>query len=306
MPDIGPALTFSNKIGAVEDQYTAEVRRVHKDARRELLDIVTFYGIKSPMLKSQIKRVVDQMGVELQNVGRDQQRKVITYTKKYGQIEFDKMRAYIKTVPQFGMVHNRTEPERRKKLAVLEETPVWLGAYYAALIGELNRLQNSDEEEAAAVNRLLSTKITDGRASTWRKAKNNGELQSGLDLWSVAAGLMGMYFVTGQETSGTPWSRQVIAAIDENTTDCCLRAHGQIQPVGKPFQLFGTPRFADRMMHTPFHWRCRTSIALYHEAMEGIGVTTPQMREAARAEINARAKTGFRVEIHPADSTSGR
>lgn len=50
------------------------------------------------------------------------------------------------------------------------------------------------------------------------------------------------------------YRRQAIAGLDERTTDCCLRVHGQIVGMREPFTLTGTPRFADRVMRPPFHW----------------------------------------------------
>jgi hypothetical protein len=50
------------------------------------------------------------------------------------------------------------------------------------------------------------------------------------------------------------WDHQVVAGIDERTTDCCLQAHGQIQPLDKPFHLTGEPRWADYLDNPPFHW----------------------------------------------------
>lgn len=100
-------------------------------------------------------------------------------------------------------------------------------------------------------------------------------------------------------------SKQAVAAIDENTTDCCLRVHGQVQPVSKPYVLTGTPRFADKMMYPGFHWNCRTSSVAYHRDFErGARVTTADMTGAAAAELKARREG--REEIHPAHATSRR
>lgn len=99
------------------------------------------------------------------------------------------------------------------------------------------------------------------------------------------------------------FQRQAVAAIDERTTDCCLQVHGQIVGLRSDFKLTGTPRFADRMRDPPFHWYCRTSVALYLQSYdEGL---TDRMRSAARAELTARAD-GSRVEIHPSHATSRR
>ena len=62
---------------------------------------------------------------------------------------------------------------------------------------------------------------------------------------------------------GSHYQKVAVAALDNRTTDCCLRLHGQVQPFEKPFHLEGTPRFADELDWSPFHYYCRTSIALY-------------------------------------------
>jgi hypothetical protein len=100
------------------------------------------------------------------------------------------------------------------------------------------------------------------------------------------------------------YKRQAIAAIDERTTDCCLRVNGQVVGVDELFRLAGTPRYADKMADPPFHDYCRTSVALVHEDDIDDRMTS-DMRKAAIAEIKAR-EDGSRVEINPADSKSGR
>lgn len=101
------------------------------------------------------------------------------------------------------------------------------------------------------------------------------------------------------------WYHQAIAAIDERTTDCCLRVNGQEQPLNRPFHLTGTPRYADYVDNPPFHWNCRAASAIVHRA--DIGDTlTQQMRAAGKRELDARARTGVRVEIHPSHARSRR
>jgi hypothetical protein len=106
-------------------------------------------------------------------------------------------------------------------------------------------------------------------------------------------------------TSGQVWWHQAIAALDERTTDCCLRVHGQAQPLDRPFHLVGTPRYADYLEHPPFHWYCRTSEALVRPQDVNDPLTV-EMVDAARAELAARAATGRRVEIHPSHARSRR
>lgn len=101
------------------------------------------------------------------------------------------------------------------------------------------------------------------------------------------------------------WFHQAVAAIDERTTDCCLRVHGQVQPLDEDFELTGTPRYADHLPHPPFHWYCRSAEALVRPEDVGDDLTQ-EMVDAARAELRAREATGRRVEIHPADARSRR
>lgn len=100
------------------------------------------------------------------------------------------------------------------------------------------------------------------------------------------------------------YKRQAIAAIDERTTDCCLRVNGQVVGVDELFRLAGTPRYADKMADPPFHDYCRTSVALVHEDDIDDRMTS-DMKKAAIAEIKAR-EDGSRATINPADSKSGR
>lgn len=87
------------------------------------------------------------------------------------------------------------------------------------------------------------------------------------------------------------FQRQAIATISKRTTQCCLMVHGQIVDMQQPFTLSGTPRYADQLMHPPFHRYCRTVEALV-PAQGGDDALTQQMRGAARSELRARARGG--------------
>lgn len=89
--------------------------------------------------------------------------------------------------------------------------------------------------------------------------------------------------------------KQAVAAIDERTTDCCLRVHAQIVPMEEQFRLTGTPRYADRLAWPPFHWFCRTSVVLVTPD-EKDDELTRKMREAADAELEFRAQVAERIQ----------
>ena len=101
------------------------------------------------------------------------------------------------------------------------------------------------------------------------------------------------------------WGRQAVAVIDERTTDCCLRVHGQWQAMGDDFTLAGTPRYADTQPRPPFHKWCRTATALVQRKYAADDLTQ-QMRDAARAELNARTQRPRRKVITPANAFSRR
>lgn len=82
--------------------------------------------------------------------------------------------------------------------------------------------------------------------------------------------------------------KQLVAAINGDTTQTCLRAHGQIQPVDEPYVLTGQPRFARKMMTPGFHWNCRSASVMYHPAFEDGAMNTATMRREARREMGQR------------------
>lgn len=124
--------------------------------------------------------------------------------------------------------------------------------------------------------------------------------------WAVrAASTTWDWIATNWGGTRQTFYKQAIAAIDERTTDCCLEVHGQVQPMDEPFKLTGTPRYADELDEPPFHWNCRTAMALVTPD-DADDQLSQEMRDAARAESNVRETTGRRDEIHPADARSRR
>ena len=117
------------------------------------------------------------------------------------------------------------------------------------------------------------------------------------ELLETALGSRG-HEVTSHVETESAWEdfkRQAIAAIDERTTDTCLRVHGQVVGMTDPFKLTGTPRYADEVPAPPFHDYCRTAVVLVRN--EDVNDrTTNLMRDAARAEINARASAQSRID----------
>ncbi len=143
----------------------------------------------------------------------------------------------------------------------------------------------------------------EGRQGVVRPAETATQLAAGLATLAALA----WWWIIQEQTrrSGLVFWHQAVAALDERTTDCCLRVHGQARPLDKPFHLVGVPRYADDLEHPPFHWYCRTSEALVRPEDVSAPLTI-EMIAAARAELAARAATGGRVEIHPSHARSRR
>lgn len=95
------------------------------------------------------------------------------------------------------------------------------------------------------------------------------------------------------------FDKQVVAALDNRTTDCCLKAHGQVQKLAGKFELNGSPRFADRMDWTPFHWWCRSAIALHLPGFDD-GLTA-RMVASAQTILVERAR-GIFIDRDPANA----
>ena len=97
------------------------------------------------------------------------------------------------------------------------------------------------------------------------------------------------------------YEKIAVAALDTKTTECCLKVHGQSQPLKKPFHLTGEPRFADFIKFPPFHWFCRTASALYIPEFDFANVKAT-LQSAAGVVLAERA-LGLQVPRSPA---SGR
>lgn len=143
------------------------------------------------------------------------------------------------------------------------------------------------EEFPKLVGRLMRT-ASDGEGPALFRNGQVGAERAARRLVIHAENAAKQEFI-GQAKAEIPALRkQAVAAIAANTTDCCLRVHGQIVDVDQPFTLTGTPRFADEMMHSPFHWNCRTAVVAWHPRFESGGLTTANMRSSAQAELRKR------------------
>lgn len=306
MPDPRLADRFAAQVERREAGYARAALQLLQAARLRLVETLLRSGLSTEFSLA-IRRELDELRRQVSRLAGEQAGPVEDLVLAFARRQFDLVARLLGQSLDFSQAAQSTAAERQAILAGLDgNARGWIDVLEVRLLAELSRLRSGEETVEAAAARLLAEDVADGRVSVWRHGRNALVQESGRDLWAAGAALAGSLYRAGQSQAGQQWNKQAIAAIDENTTDCCLRVHGQIQPLGQTFSLTGTPRYADRMQHPPFHGHCRTVEALYLEVFETVGVPTGAMRDAARAELEARASTGRRVEIHPANATSRR
>lgn len=140
------------------------------------------------------------------------------------------------------------------------------------------------------IRRLFNEQPSDG-VSPWANGRRSAELMTRRTVITAnnAAKQEALAKINERAEPKNRVQKQAVATVQSSTTETCLRVHGQIVDVDKPFKLEGEPRFAREMMAPAFHWRCRTSIAMYHPAFERGGLTTANMEASAKAELARRA-----------------
>lgn len=303
MPDLRSIQDYGDTLYRLEARYQRELKTPLKDTRSALLEAL----LRDPayfdlLARREFDNLARQVSGIAGGLGGPTEAAALELTgAQLAQLE----RVFTQT-PGLGQVSAATAAGRSELLASAgQAASLWVEGLAAQFLLELARLKQAEETVQAMVERLLAEDLAGGRASAWRNGLNAAEVQSQRGLWTLGNSITGLLYRAGESLAGQTYERQAIAALDERTTDCCLRVHGQIVGIKENFHLVGTPRFADEMPAPPFHWFCRTSVALYVRQFEDFGITTAEMRDAARAELAARAD-GSRVEIHPASATSRR
>jgi hypothetical protein len=307
MPDIRPALGYIGKVRRLEANYIKGINEARLGYKRSVLDILIRDGVRL----STVSRVRSEIGIlerAVANVSREQLPKVDELTLWYMNQQLGNLRKIgERGLPTIQELNLATYAERQQVYQnTLSETPAWINDLAHNMDYNLTRLAVSGADVDTAVSRLLALNITDGRASVFRLSGAAAQTQTSAVTWTASVLAASGLFKATQIITRTVYMKQAIAVIDQATTDCCLRVHGQVQPLDKPFILVGTPRFADKLDSPPFHWNCRSATSLYTEKMEEKGIPTSEMVDAAQAELSARERTGKREPIWPAHSTSGR
>lgn len=307
MPDIRPANQYIGRMRKVERQTAAAIFDVYKGFRRNALDILNTEKVRLGTIPV-LRRELDSLRTAVTNIMRGRVSSMDELVIWYASQQMNLLRNAGETnVPSVQDLNIRSQPERQTIYQnILMTEPRWVSDLAQGMETNLTRLAISGASVQTAVDRLLALNIADGRASVFRMGSVAAETQVQDTIWTVGSlSSFGMWKVA-QTITHIAYEKQAIATIDAQTTDCCLRVHGQIQPLEKPFILEGTPRFADKVANPPFHWHCRTAETLHTLRMEEKGIPTTELIDAAQAELRARAETGKRERIWPSSATSRR
>lgn len=309
MPDVAAALKFQKKVIAIEADYLLSIDAARRETRRALLEIVDRDGVSRKAV-AQMQKEVDTLarGVSrLAGVAGNEVKKTVTnYTR--AQVGVAKRVGLVASV-DIAPVLRLGEPIVKDATEnYMTNESAWVSQLQTSIQVQSAKLRISNAAPDEITNRLLSEKMSDGRSSVWALAGAMAVKEEVGNVWAMAGGVVGAYLAIFNETQPDEieYEKEACATIDERTTSCCLEVHGQIQKLSDPFTLSGTPKFADEVQDPPFHWYCRSTEILYRPEFESIGITTEEMRDAAKAELDAREKTGKREVIYPSHATAKR
>lgn len=167
--------------------------------------------------------------------------------------------------------------------AVIDQVPGEINNLRRLLTVELRQGLIAGESFPDLSRRLFQSVPVDGKASVFKRGMNSAELMARRSVIEANNNSKLISLERGAELA-PGLQKQVVAHLGTDTTDTCLKAHGQIQNIDQPFELTGEPRFARSIMAPPFHWNCRTSVVAYHPDFEKTSsLTTAQMRQDAQA-----------------------
>lgn len=201
---------------------------------------------------------------------------------------------------QFG----QEEAARQLRYYGVQAAPGYSMSVSASVSASVTALMARVNAQDAALSALLLSGASEAEIlgnEEHAGAVRPGEILAGAAYWAAMLVWAGFAWLTEQHGAGGKYKKQAVAALDERTTECCLKVNGQVQPLKGKFVLTGEPRFDDRMDWPAFHWYCRTSVVLYDEAFD-MGLTA-QMQAASDKILRERAAGGSGYR-HPAHARS--
>lgn len=302
MPLRGPVLERNQLLlETAESRAAREVATAYNAARRELVEsLITRWTGRSTLTPAQQLDLVRRLGL-LQNIDS----RLLQLESEVGVILRDLLSANTELAVEqisreLALLPSHLRPNVSQftmlDTATIEQfvpvvTQELQGITQATTLQLRRELQNGliqGEGFPDLVRRLMAQTPTGEGPAVWRNGQLSAERMVRRTVITANNAAKNAALMKVNAAGGTQVQKQAIASIGPRTTKCCLRVHGQIRDVDKPFDLTAEPRFARQMMHPAFHWFCRTSEAMYHPIFEQGALTTASMRSSAMAEFNRR------------------
>ncbi len=289
MPDLTAAHKFHDEMVKMETRFVRDARRLYADFRRDALDIIDRIGLDAPELSRLIRDRLGVMASQIGTLAGDYVLPLSGLADDYAERSLAMIRDLEPAIPRFADLVVAAETGKQSIITDFLQTAAnFVDVISARYLVDLDQARQTPDDPQA-VRRLLSPELVDGRASTYRHGANTLRFESQRKVWTVAMAIAGLYFVAVKEQSGIRLQKQAVAVVDKYTTKCCLRLHGQIKDVDKPFKFGAPPCGSGRKQHPPFPGHeCRTVESPYLPVLERSGLTTSEMVATARAELRNR------------------
>lgn len=293
------------KLFSLDDATATRLAVMYDAARRELLNTLMdwYQKMGSPNTPDElrivagqvarikeIERVIAKLGTDIAAYLKDQLPEAQTIGLENAEREIELMSKVLHTSVKREALFAGIDAQLAPMVeAVIGQIPGMVQPLAGQITFELQYSLTQGDSFDQIVQRLLAADLGPQGASFFRRGALSMELFSRRAVIDSNNASRQLVYERASERIGKI-QKQAVAAIDDRTTDCCLRVHGQITDLDEPYKLTGTPRFADAMMFPAFHWRCRTSSVAYHPAFdvaaEGTAASTTAMKQSARKQLN--------------------
>jgi hypothetical protein len=303
MPD-GQIIRLQRRVIRLEDESAERIKDAFDRARRELVDLLMerYQRLGSDPDAAAVRELARDVGLirtieqRLEELGQQNGlviRESLSESQQLGlrvaDRELEKLaaRLSINVSPFTGI-----DPQLPAMVeAIMKQVDSLSERYRINLTNELMTSLIRGDDFRTIIQRLLAAEPGPEGVSLTRRTKNEADLLARKVVIEANNASRQLIYEEAR-SSIEDLKKQAMAVIQpDRTTQTCLKVHGQIQEIDQPYILTGKPRFARKIMYPPFHWRCRTSSVAYHPQFEETSkLTTEDMREAAKEELERRKK----------------
>jgi len=252
--------TFSKKMTRLEDSYLSDVEIAYASARRDLVSLLSTTSLNQGGFDRLVQARLNRLEREVLDIGVSYSGLIDEATVSF----VDQQLNSLSGAPSLQRVVSASVGDRHAILIdTIKRSPEWVGVLNLQISAEIARLRSSSADINDAFNRLFAEEIADGRVSVWRSGLNSMKLSGQRNVWDAGNTLLVALYAAVATSMREEIYRQASAVVDERTTETCRNVNGQTVALDEPFTLYGSPRFANRMMNPPFHWNCRTTAILF-------------------------------------------